>query len=127
MRRGLARNVLAVATWGFVAAVFVQVFLAGLGVFRSPADFELHRNFGFLLEAVVLAIGALAAILRAGRFIVVLALVTFALFLGQSVLITFRTSTPELAALHPVNGFLILLTSILLARQTWPLGGFSEQ
>ena len=127
MRRGLARNVLAIAAWGFVAAVFIQVFLAGLGVFRSPADFDLHRNFGYGLELAILIIGALAAVLRVGRRIIGLALLIFVLFLLQSVFVNLRTSLPVVAALHPVNGFVILLSAILLARETWRLGGLTEQ
>ncbi|MEO6351023.1 MAG: DUF6220 domain-containing protein [Candidatus Limnocylindrales bacterium] len=126
MRRGLARNALAIATWAFVAAVFVQVFLAGLGVFRSPTDFELHRNFGYGLEIIVLILGGVAAVLRVGKRIIGLALLIFALFLLQSILINFRTDLPMVAAFHPVNGFLILLASILLARETWRLGGLTE-
>jgi hypothetical protein len=127
MRRGLARNVLAIAAWAFVAAVVIQVFLAGLGVFRSPADFDLHRNFGYALELAILLIGALAAVLRVGRRIVGLTILIFVLFLLQSVLVNLRESYPVVAALHPVNGFVILLSAILLARETWRLGGFSER
>ena len=35
-------------------------------------------------------------------------------------------SNPEIAALHPVNAVVILVASIVLARTTWRLGGFSE-
>ena len=127
MGRGVARNALAVATWVFAAATLIQVFLAGLGVFRSPADFEVHRSFGYLLELAILLLGALAAALRVGRRIVSLAILIFALFLLQSILVSFRASAPAIAALHPVNGFLIVFAAILLARETWRLGGVTEQ
>jgi hypothetical protein len=37
----------------------------------------------------------------------------------QSVFVLMRESSPALAALHPVNGFLILLAAILLAWESW--------
>ena len=43
----------------------------------------------------------------------------FGLFLLQSVFVLQRESTPEVAALHPVNGFLITLLAIILARDAW--------
>jgi hypothetical protein len=33
--------------------------------------------------------------------------------------VVLRESAPEVAALHPVNGFLITLLSIVLARDAW--------
>jgi hypothetical protein len=32
-----------------------------------------------------------------------------------------RTSNPAIAALHPVNGFLILLVALVLARESWAM------
>jgi hypothetical protein len=37
----------------------------------------------------------------------------------QSVLVALRTSSPMVAALHPVNGFLILLIALVMARDSW--------
>jgi hypothetical protein len=37
---------------------------------------------------------------------------------GQSVFVLMRTSAPAVAALHPVNGFLILLIALLIARES---------
>jgi hypothetical protein len=36
-------------------------------------------------------------------------------------------SAPDIAALHPVNGLLILLAAILQARESWRLAGLSEE
>ena len=38
----VARTIRLVAIWLFVACCIVQVFLAGLGVFKDPAQFEVH-------------------------------------------------------------------------------------
>jgi cytochrome b561 len=43
----------------------------------------------------------------------------FGLFLLQSVFVNLRATAPEVAALHPVNGFLITLLAIVLARDAW--------
>ena len=49
----------------------------------------------------------------------VAAAVMFCQFILQSVLVAMRESTPQVAALHPVNGFLVLLIAIWLARDAW--------
>lgn len=123
----LGRNILAFAAWGFVAATLIQVFLAGLGVFRVPENFELHRNFGYALELVVLILFVMAILVRASRMQVGLAALTFGLFLLQSVFVNLRATSPEVAALHPVNGFLIVFTSIVFARQAWRLAGRTDR
>ena len=43
----------------------------------------------------------------------------FGQFILQSVLVLQRESTPAIAALHPVNGFLVLLIAVWLARDAW--------
>jgi hypothetical protein len=45
----------------------------------------------------------------------------FVLFILQSVLVAQRPTAPLIAALHPVNGFLILFLAIVLARESWML------
>jgi chloramphenicol 3-O-phosphotransferase len=37
----------------------------------------------------------------------------------QSILVAVRRDTPVVAALHPVNGFAILLVGIAMAREAW--------
>ena len=59
------------------------------------------------------------AVARAGRAQIGIAALIFALFLLQSVFVGVRESAPSVAALHPVNGFLILLLSMVLARRAW--------
>ncbi len=109
----------AVAASILVVGLVVQVFLAGLGVFDSPERFELHASFGFTLMALplILALSGLAG--GVGRRLVGLAGLMFGLFFVQSILVSLRGPAPTIAALHPVNGFLILLLSIVLARRAW--------
>jgi len=103
--------------WLFVACVVVQVFLAGLGVFDNPTQFVTHREFGYLFGWLVFVLLALAIAGRMGRRIIGLSALLIVLFILQSVFVAFRTSQPALAALHPVNGFLIGLVGIVLARE----------
>jgi hypothetical protein len=41
------------------------------------------------------------------------------LFTLQSVFVAVRTDMPAVAALHPLNGFVILLVGVLLGRRAW--------
>ncbi len=110
-----ARLVFAGLAWLFVACLVIQVFLAGLGVFRTAADFDTHRNFAFLFGWLTLIMLVLALVARLGRRLVGLTALTLVLFALQSVLVGLRGSTPELAALHPLNGFLLLFVAIRIA------------
>ena len=104
-----------------VAGLVLQVFLAGLGVFDDPAFFLTHRDTGYMLELWALVVLLFAALARAGRAQVGLSALVFGLFLLQSVFVAVRVSAPAVAALHPVNGFLILFVSIVIARRAWAL------
>jgi hypothetical protein len=54
-----------------------------------------------------------------GRRAAGLAGAIFGLFLLQSVFVGLRADAPEVAALHPVNGFLITILALILARDAW--------
>ena len=114
--RSIAQNVFVVVAWLFVAALVAQVFLAGLGVFDSPASFATHRDVGYTLSVfpIVLLVAALVGGL--GRRLAILSAVVFGLFMLQSVFVLMRDSAPAVAALHPVNGFLIVLLALVMAR-----------
>jgi Family of unknown function (DUF6220) len=113
--RSVARNIHLVVAWLVVAALVVQVWLAGRGVFDTSAGFAPHRDVGYrigLVPIVLLVLGLLAGM---GRRVALLAVAIFVLVIAQSVLVFARDSNPSIAALHPVNGFLILLLAIVLA------------
>ena len=117
--RPIARNAYLVVAWLFVAALVIQVFLAGLGVFRSPTDFATHVNVGYMLSLFPILLLILGLLGGLGRRAAVLAAVVFGLFMLQSVFVLQRESAPMIAALHPVNGFLILLLALVIARDAW--------
>ena len=116
----------AVAASILVVGLVLQVFLAGLGVFDDPTFFLTHRDTGYTLEAVAFFVIVLAAVARAGRAQIGIAALIFGLFLLQSVFVAVRVSSPAVAALHPVNGFLILLLAIVLARRAWAVARASR-
>jgi hypothetical protein len=117
--RSVARSVHLVVACLLVAGLATQIFLAGLGVFRGPENFATHRDFGFMLELLPLILLVLGLLAGLGRRMALLAAGIFGLFLLQSVFVGLRASAPEVAALHPVNGFLITLLAIILARDAW--------
>jgi uncharacterized protein DUF6220 len=102
-----------------VAGLFVQVFLAGLGVFDSATRFATHADFGYMLELLPLLLIIVGLIARVPRRQVGLAVLILLLFFLQSVFVALRTDQPTIAALHPVNGFVITLLAIVLAREAW--------
>lgn len=119
--RPIARNVHTVIAWLLVAALVVQVWLAGRGVFESPSVFATHRDVGYtisLFPIVLLVLGFLGGL---GRRVAIMAALIFALMILQSAFVVMRASSPAIAALHPVNGFLILLVAIMLARESWTM------
>jgi hypothetical protein len=117
--RSIARTLHTVVAVLFVVGLIAQVWLAGRGVFESPAMFDTHRNLGYTLSFFTIALLVLGLLGRMGRRPAILAVVIFLLFILQSVLVLMRDSTPAVAALHPVNGFLILFLAIVLARDSW--------
>lgn len=117
--RSLARQALPVVGAAFVACVVVQVFLAGLGVFDDPRSFVTHRDFGYLIGMFTLVLLVLALVGRAPRRVTGASALLLLLFALQSVFVALRTDAPALAALHPLNGFLILFTAITVTRASW--------
>ena len=117
--RPIAQKVHLVVAWLLVAGLLVQIFLAGLGVFRGPESFQTHRDFGYVLEGLPILLLIFGVIAGLGRRPAILAAVIFGLFLLQSVFVVLRVSNPEVAALHPVNGFVITILAVVLAWDAW--------
>ena len=117
--RPTAWTALAGVAWLFAACIVVQVFLAGLGVFDAPSAFITHRNFGYLFGWLALVVLIVAAVGRMPRRMIGLAALTIVQMALQSILILFRESNPAIAALHPVNGVLLLVTTLVLGWLAW--------
>ncbi len=119
MARRIARPIHLVVAWLFVIGLVVQVFLAGMGVFSSATEFATHRDFGYLLTLLPVVLVVTGIVGGFGRWEVIAAAVMFGQFILQSILVLQRDSVPAIAALHPVNGFLMLLIAIWLAIDAW--------
>lgn len=117
--RSFARQAHPIVGGLFAACVVIQVFLAGLGVFADPRSFITHREFGYVFGLLTLALLVLALVGREPRRVTGLSALLLLLFALQSVFIALGTSTPEIAALHPLNGFLILFVAITVSRESW--------
>ena len=119
MGRSIARTAYPVVAGLFVACAVVQVFLAGLGVFDSPNAFVTHSNFGYMFGWLTLVLLVIALAGRMPRRYVGLAVLMLVLFALQSVFVALREDLPAVAALHPLNGFLILGTATYTAWTSW--------
>ncbi len=113
----VARGIHLAAIWLFAACSVVQVFLAGLGVFVGADRFALHRDFGYTFGLLLLVVIAAAVVGRLGRRQILYAIGLMILFTLQSVFIGLRGSAPEIAALHPVNGVLIIGVAFVSGRE----------
>lgn len=112
-----ARIAYAALAWAFVAAVAIQVFYAGLGIFVDSANWARHTSFVHTFELLPLILFGLAFAgrLRGGpRW---LPLVLFVL-LGMQYA-TAEAPGSMFAALHPVNALLIFWGAVSLARRGW--------
>jgi hypothetical protein len=116
MARRIARPIHLVVAWLLVVGLLVQVFLAGMGVFDSSSAFVTHRDFGYTLTILPVVLIVTSLVGGFGRMEAIAAAVMFGQFILQSILVVQRDSMPAIAALHPVNGFLILLIAVWLAR-----------
>lgn len=113
----IARRIFAVASWVFLGAVLVQVFLAGAGLFKL-ADFTLHTDFGWLLSAMPIVLVVLARMARVDRRTTQLTVALLAVAVIQPELAAARHDYPVVAALHPVNALLLFWLAWLVARRS---------
>jgi Family of unknown function (DUF6220) len=127
MAQRIARPIHLVVAWLLVIGLLYQVFLAGMGVFSGAGAFTQHRDFGYLLTALPFVLIVTALVGRFGRWHVIAAAVMFAQFIMQSVFVLARDSMPAIAALHPVNGFLILLIAVWVATDAWRIRRMSTE
>jgi hypothetical protein len=111
-----ARIGFALLAWLLVGLAIIQVYLAGAAVFADitrPGNFEMHRNFGWIIGIITLVQLVFAFAGRLGWRMIGASALLFALLVVQSVLV--HIGTPNLAALHPVNGFLIVVLALWIA------------
>ena len=106
----------------FVVAILVQVFLAGAALTNlgGSGNFSTHTEFGYTgigIAWLILLITGLVA--RRPRAEIGITLLILVLYIVQTLLPTFKTSTPAVAALHPVNALLLFGVAAWYARKEW--------
>ena len=115
MAQRIAGLIHLVTAWLLVVGLLVQVFLAGMGIFDDASSFATHRDFGHLLEILPVVLFLTAIVAGYGRWRALAGVGLLALLFLQTILVLQRDSAPVVAALHPVNGFLLLLAASIVA------------
>lgn len=110
-----ARIGFALLAWLLAGLAIVQIYLAGLALFVPGSTFEMHRNFGYLIGIIALVQLVLALAGRLGGRMIGASALLLGLMALQSILVIMRNDQPTIAAIHPVNGFLIVLLSVWIA------------
>jgi hypothetical protein len=106
--------------WLFLAALVLQVFLAGVGLFGTGPEMEPHRGLGWFLHLPLLLILVAALVARVGRPTMWWVLALFVTGAVQPFLPGLRDTAPVLAALHPLNAVALSLITLKLALDTLP-------
>lgn len=99
----------------FVIGLVIQVFYAGMGVFKA-SDFEVHIGLGWMLHLVPVLILGAAAVGRAGRRRILWAAALAATIFVVPILALMRADAPAVAALHPVAAVISFWLAIVVAR-----------
>jgi hypothetical protein len=126
--KGFARRAFVIGTWLVVAAVLVQIMLAGLGVFDHPGFFYWHANVNgavvFLLPLLVVLIGWYGRI--PGRVLWLTAAVPGLVIVQSLLLLPYHMSSlaalRPLSALHVLNALLIFWVAAKAMEQSRRLG-----
>jgi len=106
----------------FVVAILVQVFLAGLAIANlgGSGTFSTHIEFGYTwMGLAALALLVTVFLARRPRRDVGIVVAIIVLYVIQTVLPAFKSSSPAIAALHPVNALLLFVVALWYARRLW--------
>lgn len=121
-----ARYAYAVVAWATVAAIILQVFFIGLGLFAGSEKLELHRTFGWILHLVAVIVPITAAFAAAGGTRILLAILLAAMVWVVPILAAVRSDAPLVAAFHPVGALLTFWLATVVARGATRLARESE-
>ena len=112
----LARYAFVVLAVAFAAAIVLQVFFIGLGLFAGSENLGLHRDFGWFLHVAPLLVLVAAALAAAGRTRILQAVVLVVVIWIVPILAAVRADLPLVAAFHPVGALLAFVLSLVVAR-----------
>jgi len=116
----------AIAAWAFVAAIVIQVFLAGAALTQLGGSgiFATHIDFGYSAVGIAaLAVLLTALVARAPRRDIGISFLLLILYVVQTLLPIARASIPAVAALHPVNAMLLFGLATWYAVRAWRARG----
>ena len=120
----MARNVYRIGIWVLVAAILVQVMLAGMGVFSGDATYFIwHANYNsvvvFVLPLILLGIGWYAGVPR--RTLWLTAAIPGLVILQSIFLIPYHMQAQgllrALAGLHAVNALFLFWVAVQLLER----------
>jgi hypothetical protein len=126
--RGIARQAYAIGIWLLVAAVLIQVLLAGLGVFADATFFVWHANYNGavvgLLPLFLVGIGWYGRIPRQTLWLT--AAVTGLVIVQSLLVIPYHLQATGLlravAGLHAVNALFIFWVAVQLLERVRETG-----
>ncbi|HKO32553.1 MAG TPA: DUF6220 domain-containing protein [Candidatus Limnocylindria bacterium] len=109
----------------FVVGIVAQIFLAGLGLpGLGGGGMQTHIDFGYTLSLAPIVPLLLAWPARAGRRTIVMCAILLVLTFVQTLLPSAaagRGNIPWVAALHPINAFIVLGLGVAVARRALAL------
>ena len=102
----------------FVFGTVVQILLAGWGIVGLGGQgMQTHIDFGYTLSLAPLVPLVLSLPARAGRQTILMCAALLVITFVQTLLPLGRDGMPWLAALHPLNAFVVLGLGIAVARR----------
>ena len=107
--------------WVYLAAILVQVFLAGIGLFGAAKDFEPHVSLGWILHLVPVLLLITAAVARVGSRLIWWNVALVVVQFIQPILATLRNDLPLVAAFHPVLALVIFWLALTIGLRAWRL------
>jgi len=122
--RKTARQAYVIGIWLLVAAILIQVLLAGAGVFSGDATYFIwHANYNsavvFFLPLILIAVGRYARVPRQTLWLT--AAVPGLVIVQSLLLIPYHMQAPgllrALAGLHAVNALFIFLVAVRLLER----------
>jgi hypothetical protein len=117
--QSLMRQVHAAVAWLLVAAIVVQVWLAGSAIpqLGGQGSFGTHVDVGYGIGLIVLALLLTALASGLGRRRILQSAGILGLYVIQTLLPNIGVNAIE--ALHPVNAALMFFASLVYARTVW--------
>jgi hypothetical protein len=119
--QSVMRQIHAAVAWLLVAGIVVQFWLAGRAIVQlgGNGSFGTHQGVGLLVGLITLVLFLTSLPTGLGRRRILQSLGFVGLFVVQSSLAYMDPGLPAVAALHPVNGLLMFVLSLLYARAVW--------